>query len=188
MARPKEFDVEAAVKATVPIFREYGFKGASAQRLVDAMGIGRQSLYDTFGDKWGLYQAAVELHSRNEVREHIKALTSCDRAIDGIRSMLDRVAATAEQPCLGLNSTVEFGCSHPDLVTLRNALNEQVNKAVRTALLTAQKQGDVATGLIPEHLSLYLISMLAAIRLSARSGATANEIEGLIEIAMRALR
>ena len=55
MARPREFDADAALDGAIGVFREHGFEGASAEMLVNAMGIGRQSLYDTFGDKWQLY-------------------------------------------------------------------------------------------------------------------------------------
>lgn len=40
--------------------------------LVGAMKIGRQSLYDTFGDKWKLYQRAVDRYCEMD-----PALCSC---------------------------------------------------------------------------------------------------------------
>jgi TetR/AcrR family transcriptional repressor of nem operon len=55
MARPKEFVEEQALDAAIEVFREHGFEGTSAEMLVRAMRIGRQSLYDTFGDKWEIY-------------------------------------------------------------------------------------------------------------------------------------
>ena len=51
MARPKEFESEAALKKAIGVFSEHGYEGTSTDALVQAMGIGRQSLYDTFGDK-----------------------------------------------------------------------------------------------------------------------------------------
>ena len=51
MARPREFDTDSALDGAIAVFREHGFEGTSAQMLVDAMGIGRQSLYTAFGDK-----------------------------------------------------------------------------------------------------------------------------------------
>jgi hypothetical protein len=57
MARPREFDPDAALDGAIGVFREHGCEGSSAQMLVDAMGIGRQSLYATFGDKWQLYRS-----------------------------------------------------------------------------------------------------------------------------------
>jgi Bacterial regulatory proteins, tetR family len=59
MARPREFDTDLALDGAVAVFREHGFEGTSAQMLVDAMGIGRQSLYAAFGDKWQLCCSAA---------------------------------------------------------------------------------------------------------------------------------
>lgn len=53
MARPRKFDEEVAVEAAVELFGEPGFEGPAAQMLVDRMPIGRQRLYDTFGDNGG---------------------------------------------------------------------------------------------------------------------------------------
>jgi AcrR family transcriptional regulator len=119
MPRPKEFDVDAAIDAAVEVFRERGFEGASAQMLVTAMGIGRQSLYDTFGDKWGVYLAALRRYCRGECKAHRDMLNSHARAIDGIRAMLYRVVDEVSIGCLGLGSMVEFGRTQPDVVEIR---------------------------------------------------------------------
>src|SRR5579872_3947904 len=104
MARPREFDSDAALDGAIDVFREYGFEGSSAQMLVDAMGIGRQSLYAAFGDKWQLYCAAVRRYGLGECTAHFEALRSGARAIDGIDAMLRRVVETADRPCLGVGS------------------------------------------------------------------------------------
>ena len=41
------------------VFRARGHDGASMTELTRAMQIGKQSLYDTFGDKWRLYLEAL---------------------------------------------------------------------------------------------------------------------------------
>src|ERR1700688_1435987 len=97
MARPREFDAELAMDGAIGVFREHGFEGSSAQMLVDAMGIGRQSLYATFGDKWQLYRSAVRRYGMGECAAHFEALRSGVRAIDGIDAMLRRVVETADQ-------------------------------------------------------------------------------------------
>src|ERR1700736_7028989 len=91
MGRSREFDVDTALDGAIGVFREHGFEGSSAQMLVDAMGIGRQSLYATFGDKWQLYRSAVRRYGMGECAAHLDALRSGPRAIDGINAMLRRV-------------------------------------------------------------------------------------------------
>jgi TetR/AcrR family transcriptional repressor of nem operon len=54
MSRPKEFDRESALKGAVQVFCESGFKGTATEDLLRGLGISRQSMYDTFGDKRAL--------------------------------------------------------------------------------------------------------------------------------------
>lgn len=187
MGRAKEFDVEKAVDAAVAVFREHGYEATSARMLVDAMGIGRQSIYDTFGDKWGLYRAALTQYSEIETRAHRDMLASSDRGIDAIRAMLDRVVSQASLGCLGIGSIVEFGCSRADLVEIRETFGRYLNEAVMEALKRAEAQGDVASGLGIEQLGTFLLSAIASMRIAARSGASREHVAAIAELTMRAL-
>src|SRR5258708_11432139 len=130
MARPKAFDEEQALDAAINVFREHGFEGTSAEMLVRALKIGRQSLYDTFGDKWKIYLASVRRYVTAETRAHLLALRSGPDAIDGIRAMIDRVVADAGQSCLGVNSISRFGRSRPELADLHDAAARAISAAV----------------------------------------------------------
>ena len=60
MARHKEFDRDEALQRAMEVFWSRGYEAASVGELVKQMGINRQSLYDTFGDKHALYLQALD--------------------------------------------------------------------------------------------------------------------------------
>src|SRR5262249_38606558 len=60
MARPKEFDRDAVLDRAVELFWAKGYEATSLGDLVESLGVGKQSLYDTFGDKHALYLAALD--------------------------------------------------------------------------------------------------------------------------------
>jgi TetR/AcrR family transcriptional repressor of nem operon len=188
MARRREFDADAALDGAIGVFREHGFEGASAEMLVNAMGIGRQSLYDTFGDKWRLYRSAVRRYGMGECAAHFEALRSGVRAIDGIDAMLRRVVETADQPCLGVGSICEFGVSRPDLAEVHAPLSETLRDAIAARIRDAQQEGDVASDLDARTISEFLIANIAGIRLAGRGGADRATLTGLADMALRALR
>jgi TetR/AcrR family transcriptional repressor of nem operon len=188
MARPKEFDRRQALDAAVSVFREHGFEGSSASMLVDAMKIGRQSVYDTFGDKWQLYLASVQHYASAETGAHIAALRSAPRAIDGIRAMIERVIAEAREPCLGVGSICEFGESREDLSRVHAAAGRTLRAAIILRLREAQAQQDVAPEFDPEELAGFLIVNIAGIRIAARGGADDGHLRALGALALRALR
>jgi TetR/AcrR family transcriptional repressor of nem operon len=188
MARSREFDADAALDGAIGVFREHGFEGASAEMLVKAMGIGRQSLYDTFGDKRQLYRSAVRRYGMGECSAHFEALRRGVRAIDGIDAMLRRVVKTADQPCLGVGSICEFGVSRPDLAEIHTPLAKSLRDAIAARVRDAQRDGDVASNLDPEAVSDFLIANIAGIRVAGRGGANRAALTGLADMALKALR
>src|SRR5438552_5889629 len=60
MAGKKAFDPHQVLEKAMNAFWERGYEGISIEDLVQCTGIGRGSLYDTFGDKHSLYLAALD--------------------------------------------------------------------------------------------------------------------------------
>ena len=188
MARPKEFDSATALTAALDVFRNHGFEGSSAGMLVEAMGIGRQSMYDTFGDKWQLYQAALRQYATHETGQHIAMMRSLPRAIKGIEAMVDRVITLAHEPCLGVGAICEFGRSRPDLIAITQAADQAMRSVMVETIRQAQTQGDVAPDLDPDAIASFITANFSGIRIAARAGARQAELRALGYLALRALR
>ena len=66
MARHKEFDPDVALDRALELFWERGYEATSMADLVDHLGIGRASLYATFGSKHELYLKALDRYLLKE--------------------------------------------------------------------------------------------------------------------------
>src|SRR4029450_6141307 len=64
MGRPKGFSETDALEKALDLFWQKGYHGVNLPDLLSTMGIARQSLYDTFGDKRRLFIRTIE-HYRN---------------------------------------------------------------------------------------------------------------------------
>ena len=115
MARTKEFDQEQALDAAMHLFWERGYEATSIQELVEATGVQRQSLYDTFGSKHEMFlqslmrYQALEGHQLSEImKKHPKGGLPLIRAI-----FESRASQTVCDPrgCLATNCAVELGSS-----------------------------------------------------------------------------
>lgn len=188
MARPKEFDRDQALAAAIAVFGEHGYAGTSTQMLTGAMNIGRQSMYDTFGDKWRLYCAALRQYSIGEMQEHRRALESGARAIQGLERFIARVVAQARTPCLGTNSIGEFGNQNEELARIHGDDGPKLAAAVAAGIGRARDEGDVAAEVDPQQAAAFLCASIAAIRMAARAGAGDAELHSLGRYALRALR
>src|SRR5438270_3476195 len=60
MARQKEFDRDEVLHKAMEVFWTRGYERALIHDLVKHMGINRQSIYDTFGDKHSLFLQALD--------------------------------------------------------------------------------------------------------------------------------
>lgn len=188
MARPRAFDTDAALDAAIGVFRERGFEGTSTGDLTAAMRIGRQSLYDTFGDKWQLYLAALKRYVARESEAHLAALSTGPRAMDGLEILLARVRAQAAQACLGVGSVCEFGRRAPELTVIHEAAGRRLHTAIAQRVRDAQEEGDVAEEVDAAEAAGFLAANIASIRIAARGGAGAVQLQALAELALRALR
>lgn len=188
MARPKEFDREAALDAAIGVFGERGFAGTSTGDLTQAMQIGRQSLYGTFGDKWQLYLAALARHCAQETEAHRAALSTGPRAMDGLEILLARVRAKAAEGCLSLGAASEFGRSKLELTAILSAAERPLLTALAARVREAQDEGDVAGGMDAREAAAFLVASISGIRIAARSGSGAAQLQALAELALRALR
>ena len=71
MARPKEFDQDKALRKAIGLFSKQGFAATSTDELMRVMDVGRQSMYDTFGDKRELFLKALEMYVTESVTPSI---------------------------------------------------------------------------------------------------------------------
>ena len=97
------------------MFADHGFGGTSTDVLLKAMGISRQSMYDTFGDKRQLYLEALQRYIAGSVSEIIRSLNAGPSRLKGLEAAFmafaPRPTTEAALGCMGVSLTCEFGRS-----------------------------------------------------------------------------
>lgn len=185
IGRPREFDVETALSAALRVFWTKGYEGASLTDLTGAMGITRPSLYAAFGNKESLFRKALDLYEREKlayVGEALKAPTSREVAERLLRGALEMQTSDCEpRGCLRIISSVS--CS-PENESIRAELTERRRSSQRVLcdrMQRAQEEGDLALDVDVEGLCNYLVAILQGMSVQAGSGATAAQLQSLVE-------
>src|SRR5690349_25176771 len=113
MPKKKQFDeTEVLVKAR-EVFSEKGYNGTSMDDLVQATGLSRSSIYDTFGDKHGLFLKTLDQY-RNEQQCTMEQQTArSDSPKKKIRAIFDYtikdiLADKDSNGCLLVNVSLEL--------------------------------------------------------------------------------
>ncbi|HBF76137.1 MAG TPA: TetR/AcrR family transcriptional regulator [Lactobacillus sp.] len=110
--RTKSFERETVLKQAVYIFWRQGYDGTSMSTLVNEMGINRQSMYDTFGDKHQLFLLALQAYyemTKTEIKTKLTSAADLEDALRTIFNVYAHHADTAPAGCLIVNSATELG-------------------------------------------------------------------------------
>jgi TetR/AcrR family transcriptional repressor of nem operon len=192
MARPKEFDREAAVGRAMSVFWLKGYAATSTDDLLRAMKIGRQSMYDTFGDKRRLYVEALERYQQESVAGHINRLRSTTSPLAGIEALIvgmivsDRSAR--EMGCMGVGSISEFGNSDVELAKLRTKSGGVLHKALVERLQDAAAAGEIRETVDIELAARFVETIMLGLQVEAKAGMSAQVLRDTAAFAIAGLR
>ncbi|MFE4660889.1 TetR/AcrR family transcriptional regulator [Streptomyces hydrogenans] len=193
MARTKEFDPEAALQAALDLFWARGYEATSMADLVEHLGIGRASIYATFGNKHELYLKALDRYLETRDPRLVEELSAPGPALPAVRALVRRFAAeaTAEgerlRGCLVTNSAAELG-PHDPVVARRVELSwEQIETLLYAALTRARAQGELLADRDPRTLSRMLLVLLQGIRVVGKASTDPARVRDAAEEALRLL-
>ncbi|WP_413742884.1 TetR/AcrR family transcriptional regulator [Sodalis sp. RH15] len=190
--RPREFDIDAAIDAVVPLFRERGFSSASITDISAAMQLSAGSIYKAFGDKRELFFRAFHRYTSTRHVQLQKRLETETMGFDKLRAMLIFYAETSHgeegrRGCLVAASAIElatFDSAMADLVT--SALH-RVESTLRGLIRLGQSDGSIPAGIDTEATACLLLSMLQGFRVIGKAGRARPEMLAAAEQAIRLL-
>jgi TetR/AcrR family transcriptional repressor of nem operon len=192
MARPREFERDEALRSALGVFWSKGFAGTSTDDLMQAMGIGRQSLYNAFGDKRQLYLEALGAYLQEAIDGHLARLNAPASALDGIRSVLvGLIPEDAHQRglgCMGVSSVGEFGSTDADVADLRARAARRLTVGLIARIKEGQAIGDIDRSLDPAKAAGFVQITMTGLQVSARAGAKLSELTALAGFAVDRLK
>jgi TetR/AcrR family transcriptional regulator, transcriptional repressor for nem operon len=192
MARTKVFDPAAALDAATLVFWEQGYDATSTDDLLRAMGIGRQSMYDTFGDKKQLYLAVLARYTDSGGADLRRRLAEGPSPLGALAGFLEQVAdadaAQCARGCLSVNAVAEFGQADPDVLALIERSQQRTEAIFAEVLERARAAGEVAPGLDPAAAAHFVHTAIRGMRISAKAGADAARRHAAVGFTLAALK
>jgi TetR/AcrR family transcriptional repressor of nem operon len=193
MARTKEFDRDEALERAVTVFWEKGYEATSTDDLLGAMDIGRQSMYDTFGDKRKLFLEALRRYTERSVAEVAERLAaSSESPLQAIREWL--VAVSLERParrclgCMGVNAISEFGTADAGVSKVTRDSGQVLNDILSQAVRRAKERGELDESTDESAASQFLQCVLQGLRIRAKAGASPQILSESANLAIEALK
>src|SRR5580692_2876420 len=160
MARPREFDRDAAVERAMSVFWRKGYAATSTGDLLRAMKIGR-------------------------LRSAASPLAGIEAFVIGIIAS-DKSAR--ERGCMGVGSICEFGNTDPDLVTLRAKSGGAQHRALVERLRHAQAANEIGANVDIEHAARFVETTMFGLQVAAKAGASFQSLRDTAAFAIASLR
>ncbi len=118
------------------------------RRSDSAMNIGRQSMYDTFGDKRALFLKALERYSQENVNAIVAELLKPGSPLANIRNVLilftERKDFSPRDGCMGINAICEFGLTDQEVLEAMQEAAALLRHDLLATLKRAKKEGELS--------------------------------------------
>lgn len=190
--RPREFEVDQAVRKARDVFWDRGYHDASLPDLLEGMGLSRGSFYKAFGDKRGVFLRALDLYIEDALRDVGEILGAEGSPKSAIRNALLRNAdqsygAVGLRGCFAVLTATEMLPADEEVSRRVSRLFRRLQDLYAGAIIRAQAAGEIDAGRDPGMLARFLVSQIQGMRVLGKSGGQRDDMRGLVELALEPL-
>ncbi len=190
MARPRQFDEADVRRSVLQMFLRNGYASTSLSDLEEATGLGRRSLYNSFGDKHTVFLRALQDFRVMAAAQNLSPLDRSGAGLEAIAEVLYGLIELAQTPegrlgCLICNTAREPIASDPAVAEQVELYFTRVEQGFAKVLTTAQVQRTLAADECVDSLARFYLGILVSICVMGRAGVP---IKTLQDIASEALQ
>lgn len=190
MARTKEFDPDAALEAALALFWERGYEATSMSDLVERLGIGRASLYATFGGKHDLYLRALRRYVTARNPSPVELLSQPGATLPAVRGLIELYTEDSvgdRRGCMIVNAAAELLPGDERVAGIVDANWTALETALTSALIRARAQGELPADRDPVALARFLLVFLQGVRLVAKGHSSGERLRDAAAQALKIL-
>jgi TetR/AcrR family transcriptional repressor of nem operon len=189
----KRFDPQAALERARDLFWRRGYDGTGVTELEAALGVGRKSLYDTFGNKRALYVAALEQYGASVIEAICAGLERADTpAFDNLERVLTKLArhhgSGASLGCLLGVALGQIERGDGELAALLRRWLGRLEQAFEGALERAAREGALRGEVRPRDAARQLVALVQGLALLGRVAETPTVVTGAVRATLAGLR
>ena len=182
--RPRGFDEQQTLDQALELFWRNGYRATTTRTLENDLGLSQSSLYNAYGSKRGLFEAALDRYENMATEALVRPLEKAADGLDSIgrffEALGDWVTHEGRGGCLIINLMAEDGGDDDEITRRTGAYRARVRAALGTALARSERLGEI-TAERTGHRADVLFGQVLAVNISARGGSANSEVEALLE-------
>ncbi|MER5256041.1 MULTISPECIES: TetR/AcrR family transcriptional regulator [unclassified Streptomyces] len=192
MGRPKQFDPDAAVERAMDVFWRKGYAATTPQDLVDALGIGKGSLYNTFGSKHALFERALRRYRDSQAAALIEMLEESGPVKERLRAALwllveMDLADPDRRGCMAVNTAAELAGTDEVAADLVRRMFDRTEEAFSVLVEKGQRAGEISPARDARAVGSLLLTTVVGLRLMARVVEGPERLSRVIEATVDSL-
>jgi TetR/AcrR family transcriptional repressor of nem operon len=161
------------------------------QSLVVATGLSRQSIYNIFGDKDGLFRQVL-IHYRAIIEQQCRVLHAEDADLISLRAFvleaLKSQRSFGSGACLIVVTAFSPQAQNEDIKPALEDGAQRVRRALETVLARAQLQGELSDKLSISLTASHLYAVMNGLSALQQTGTSQDEIEATLDLAIATLK
>ena len=174
MARTKAFDPTRALNRALETFWQHGYEATSMEMLLNATGLSRSSLYNTFGDKQTLYSTALSQYFEQASAENEQMASNHNTVIAALQARFDALIFSVyeggRRGCFIVNTAVELAPHNATIgETVRTAFDGST-QGFHDMLQSGVERGEFSAELNPQSMARFLFNTYCGLQVQAKAG------------------
>ncbi|WP_166437142.1 TetR/AcrR family transcriptional regulator [Niastella caeni] len=192
MPKTKQFDENEVLMKAKELFSEKGYNGTSMDDLVQATGLSRSSIYDTFGDKHGLFLKSLNHYRNSQQGDMEKQCAKTDSPKKKIRSIFDYTIKNIlsdkdRKGCLLINVSMELSAVDKEVAAVSLSNMEDMEQIFGSLVKEGQSKGEISKKFTPKALGRYLYSSLIGLRVTGMNRPDIDTLREIVKLALSIL-
>ncbi|MEU6829958.1 TetR/AcrR family transcriptional regulator [Nocardia beijingensis] len=191
MGRPRNFDPDTVVERAMEAFWTHGYANTSPAQLAEVTGIGKGSLYHTFGSKRALFDAALRRYDQLGAELAADLLSRPGSTRECVAAFLcgmvdSDLAQPVRRGCLAVNTAMELGGHDAEITSAVRAMQDRVIAALEARIDQGRRDGDVRAGTDARAAAEFLMNTIVGLRVMAKTY-DAPTLHRIVETALTGL-
>lgn len=190
MPKTETFNKETVIKQATEVFHQKSYSLTSMQDLVDATGLNRSSIYNSFGSKLDLYMECLKDYQsafKCNFDEITKTAKTPIKAIEAVFLLNIRSNITNNVGCLINNCTSEMANQEPIIKRFLNNNHNNMIQLFQDLVEKGQHEGSINTNKSSYEYALYLVNSLQGLSISGIVMNDYNHLESIVKTTLSML-
>jgi len=192
---PKEilFDEQKALQKATELFWLKGYNGTSMEELTKATGLNRSSIYNSFGDKHGLFIRCLNYYKDRQLDNLIQSvgkLNSPLKKIEGaFNSAIEALLKDKERKgCLFVNTITELANIEEEILLIMKENREQMEKIFEDWIKEGQRSGEISKSFSSLALAKHLFNSFSGLKIMIQSNSDHKSLKDIANLSLSVLK